>query len=272
MTSAFARIDWSQPWLAPIAGRGERWRSAALESYERYLGVLNADAFAQRRMTGRGRVLSFIAQDSLPAGASYEGHIAATGCVPTRHNLHDFFNASMWFRFPRVKAALNARQADEIDQHGIGATRGPTRDALTLFDENAVIFACADPSLADALRAFDWTRVFIDERAAWGTRCDAWIFGHALLEKLVAPYKACTGHAWIVHVAPDFFALDEAQRCAMLDDAVAARLDHDALTSRCFTPLPVLGVPGWWPGNESPVFYDDPQVFRKQRQPGREKR
>ncbi|MGH8820458.1 MAG: DUF3025 domain-containing protein, partial [Rhodoferax sp.] len=24
----------------------------------------------------------------------------------------------------------------------------------------------------------------------------------------------------------------------------------------------VLGVPGWWPPNEMPAFYDDPVVFR----------
>ncbi|MFG5409680.1 DUF3025 domain-containing protein [Piscinibacter sakaiensis] len=27
-------------------------------------------------------------------------------------------------------------------------------------------------------------------------------------------------------------------------------------------PLPVLGVPGWWPANADPAFYDDPAVFR----------
>ena len=28
------------------------------------------------------------------------------------------------------------------------------------------------------------------------------------------------------------------------------------------TPLPVLGVPGWWPDNEVPEFYADTTVFR----------
>jgi hypothetical protein len=27
-------------------------------------------------------------------------------------------------------------------------------------------------------------------------------------------------------------------------------------------PLPVLGIPGWAPGNEEPAFYDDTAVFR----------
>lgn len=262
---SFMGIDWSSPWLAPLAERGERWRQAALNSYPAYLSTLNADAHSDPRVTGRGKPLTFIAQDQLPAGASYEGHIAGTGCVPTRYNLHDFFNGSMWFQYPRIKAALNAGQAAEIDVLGIGPTRGAARDALTLFDENAILFACADPSLGAALRAFDWRMLLVEQRAAWGVRCEARIFGHALLEKLVAPYKACTGHAWIVEVEPAYFSAADAERRAILDHAVSERLKSEAISSRYFTPLPVLGVPGWWPENEAPSFYDDPQVFRSGR-------
>lgn len=262
MTLPFEHIDWTQPWLAPLAERGVHWQSAAIDGYSTYLGTLNADARSIDITTGRGKPLSFIAQDDLPAGASYEAHIAATGCVPTRHNLHDFFNASIWFQFPRIKAALNARQAAQIDVLGIGPTRGVLRDALTLFDENAVVFACADPSLSDALRDFDWRKFFVTRRADWGVVCEARIFGHALLEKLVAPYKACTGHAWIVAVPPDYFSLDDAKRRALLDERVAETLLDHSPTSRDFAPLPVLGVPGWYAANESPAFYDDTSVFR----------
>jgi hypothetical protein len=34
------------------------------------------------------------------------------------------------------------------------------------------------------------------------------------------------------------------------------------LASKPFAHLPVLGVPGWWPGNEDPAFYADASVFR----------
>jgi hypothetical protein len=266
----FTSIDWTRPWLAPIAERGARWQSAALAGYATYLQTLNDDARAAAHTTGRGGPLAFIAQDDLPEGASYEAHIAQTGCVPTRHNLHDFFNGLMWFAQPRIKAALNARQAEQIDALGIGPTRGGVRDALTLFDENAVLFVCADPALADALRRFDWRALLIENRAAWGKRCEARIFGHALLEKLVAPYKACTGHALIVEVPIDYFSLDldEKARRAMLDERVGARLLTDPIDGRTFAPLPVLGVPGWWSANASPDFYDDASVFR----PGRRTR
>jgi Protein of unknown function (DUF3025) len=259
----FAGIDWAAPWFRPFAARGKRWQQAALKSYAALLAEMNADTGEMRQTTGRGQRLAFIAQDDLPAGASYEAHIAATGCVPTRHNLHDFFNGSMWFAFPRIKAALNARQSAAIDAMGVGPTRGGVRDTLTLFDENALLFACADPRLSAALRGFDWHTLLVARRDAWCASCEVRCFGHALMEKLMVPFKACTGHAWIVDVPRDYFEWEVAARDAWLDKAVsAALLDTDALTSRLFAPLPVLGVPGWWPENESPGFYDDASVFR----------
>ncbi|WP_442793621.1 DUF3025 domain-containing protein [Paraburkholderia sp. ZP32-5] len=261
--SAFEAIDWSQPWFAQLTPRGPRWQHAALAGYAELLAAMNADAARMRQTTGRGEPLAFIAQDDLPPGAAYEAHIASTGCVPTRHNLHDFFNGSMWFAFPRIKAALNARQSAALDVLGVGPTRGGVRDMLTLFDENALLFACADPALSAALRGFDWRTLFVTRRDAWTRSCEVRCFGHALLEKLIAPFKGCTGHAWIVDVPVAYFEWDSAARDAWLDEAVStALLETSALTSRMFAPLPVLGIPGWWSGNESPAFYDDATVFR----------
>jgi len=267
--AAFAAIDWTRPWFAPFAPRGRRWQRAALAGYRDYLDELNADARACGQRTGRGAPLAFIAQHELPPGAAYEAHIASSGCVPTRHNLHDFFNALMWFSYPRIKAALNARQAAAIGALGVGPTRGGVRDALTLFDENAVLFACADPRVAAALRGFDWRALFVARRDAWGTCCEARPFGHALLEKLIAPYRACTAHAWIVDVPPDYFSWTPPARDAWLDRALAAALAaDDGLTPRAFAPLPVLGIPGWCADNAAASFYDDASVFR----PGRRAR
>lgn len=270
--SSFAAIDWNAPWFAPFAQRGRRWQQAALAGYARYLEELNADARASAQRTGRGEPLSFIAQDGLPPGATYEAHIASTGCVPTRHNLHDFFNALTWFSYPRIKATLNTTGTAAIDALGVGPTRGGVRDALTLFDENAVLFACSDPLVATALRGFDWQTLFVARRDAWGTCCEARPFGHALLEKLIAPFRACTAHAWIVDVPPDYFSWTPDARDAWLDRAVSGALSAaDSLTPRRFAPLPVLGIPGWWADNEAPSFYDDTTVFRPgRRAPARE--
>ena len=79
--------------------------------------------------------------------------------------------ASMWFQYPRIKAALNARQAAAIDVLGVGPTRGGVRDALTLFDENAVLFACADASLSAALCADSTgTTLLVDAARTRGAR------------------------------------------------------------------------------------------------------
>ncbi len=260
--AGFDAIDWAAPWLVPFAARGARWQAAALAGEAAWLAALAADADAAGLATGRGRPLRFIEQAALPAGVAYEAHIAATGGVPTRHNLHDFFNALIWFAYPRLKAAINARQSAQIAAHGVGGVRGGLRDALTLLDENGALFVTADPALGEALRRFGWHALFVTGRTAWGRDCELRIVGHALLEKLVQPYKACTAHAWIVEAPRAFFGWDEGARRAWLDAHVAAGFDARLPASRGFAPLPVLGVPGWWPANADAAFYDDKQVFR----------
>ncbi|WP_175686922.1 DUF3025 domain-containing protein [Burkholderia anthina] len=264
----FARIDWSAPWLMHYAEPGRTLQAAALEGEAALLDALNGALLDGDgdRASGRGRPLRFVPQGEPPSGVAYETHIADTGGVPTRHNLHDFFNALVWFAYPRIKAALNARQAAAIDAAGgVGPVRGTLRDALTLFDENAAVFVTADPALADALRGFNWPRLLIGARDAWGTRCETRLVGHALLEQLVAPYKSCTAHTWIVEVSADYFSWSDAARTAHVDARLAGELATRNLTSRDFAPLPVLGVPGWCDANAAPAFYDDPAVFRSGR-------
>ena len=51
---------------------------------------------------------------------------------------------------------------------------------------------------------------------------------------------------------------------ANLDAWVAADLNIEKLARKPFAhlPVPVLGVPGWWPANDHLDFYDDASVFR----------
>src|SRR5690606_10219365 len=139
----------------------------------------------------------------LPAGVAYETYISDTGCIPTRDNLHDFFNALVWLSYPKTKARLNALQAEAIAQAGTTQVRGRLRDAITVFDENAALFICRDTRFIDYLREHQWQRLFIEERAAFRQAYSVCLFGHALMEKLVAPYKAITAHAWPIVVAAD---------------------------------------------------------------------
>jgi hypothetical protein len=245
--AGLTEIDWTAPWLAPFADIGRDvssegdWRSA-----------LNRHARQRGLATAGGLPLVFDAPDAAEAEA-YEAFIARTGRVPTCSNLHDFFNALVWIVFPRSKARLNALQAAAIARDGIGAQRGALRDAATLIDENAVLLVTLHTNLVDALRTRDWRRLFVQQREAWQqTRVIA--FGHALIEKLLQPYKAITGHA--LHVP-----LRAAVTIKEVDALLSTQLD-DGLAPRVLAPLPVLGIPGWCSGNAEPAFYDDGAVFR----------
>ena len=245
--SLSAQVDWTRPWLAPVRAQGEAVAQAA-----RHASVASALQAARAPQTP-----SFVPQAALAPGTAYEAHIFATGAVPTRDNLHDFFNGLVWLAFPRTKRRLNALQAGEIARVGIGGTRGPLRDALTLFDENGAVLD-APPVLWDALIARDWRRLFITERARW-QEARLLVFGHALLEKLVDGRKAATAHVLPAPNAIKSIAAD--------DDAIAGALDADHLAAKPFAPLPVLGVPGWCAQNANFSFYDDSDVFRPRRSP-----
>jgi hypothetical protein len=83
------------------------------------------------------------------------------------------------------------------------------------------------------------------------------------MEKLVSPYKAITAHAWVVMVDASHFALPTDSRRVLLDSVVAQEL-KPGLSTAAFAPLPVLGIPGWWP-EQNMHFYEDVSVFRPKR-------
>lgn len=264
MTPSFLDgIIWSRPWLASVRAAGEviakasDWRNE-LNRRIAELGVRNH----------RDLPIQFVAQSDLPAGLAYEAFISQTGCVPTRDNLHDFFNALVWLTFPRIKVQLNALQAREIERAAAENTikpRGKLRDAATIFDENAVLLLTARSELVQALRAHEWEQVFVKRRNDFVQDCEVFLFGHALMEKLVAPYKAITGHAWIVTLDMPDAALAAADTdVRQWIDITVARQLAQGLSTADFSPLPVLGVPGWWPDQDD-AFYRDVSVFRPKR-------
>ena len=236
-------LDWSAPWLAPLA----RWRGL-LDAAD-WRAALTEAARERGVRSGRGRPIAFVSADD--AGRTpYELHIAATGRVPTRHNPHDAFNALMWLAYPRAKAALNLRQADEIERLGVRGTRGRVRDAATLIDECGLLLATDDAGVFDALARHEWRLLLVDWRRRWGRDIVACAFGHALLEKLAGPFKSITACVVPVALRGD-------------RDADAARfIERVDLAPPLLAHLPVLGIPGWWPANEAPSFYDDAAVFR----------
>ena len=207
---------------------------------------------------GDAKEVKFVPQSALPDNQAYEDFIFKTAQVPTRDGLHDFFNGLCWQRFPKAKRRLNQLQAAEIEAQGIRHTRGPVRDALTLFDENVVLMHAPD-AVWDALQARDWLTLFVDLRPQW-QEVHRVLFGHALLEKLVTPYKSITAHVY--RVANDVNPHDD----GAIDAWLAQDLQPAKLATKPFEPLPVLGVPGWWPANAERAYYEDTQVFRPKRE------
>lgn len=255
-------IDWPQPWFDTVRPAAERIDAADV------IATFTAQAAALGLVNHAGLPVRFIPQEALPEGTAYEEHIGATGCVPTRDNLHDFFNGLVWLTFPLIKRELNALQAAQIARDGIKPSRGPARDAATIFDENAALLVVTDDepgrALADALRHHRWQEAFVDRHAQFGSSAQVWLFGHALMEKLMAPYKAITAHTRVVFAPPSYFALPRAQQQAWIDAHLAEAVREQGLAKADFTPLPVLGIPDWWPLQDE-AFYADTTVFRPPR-------
>ncbi|WP_310625879.1 DUF3025 domain-containing protein [Limnohabitans sp.] len=292
--AVLAEIDWSQPWFAPWRELGEPTAQQALQR-QSVAEALNVNTYAAKRKASAGsgdiasaasvnttsaglafgeakanpvertvgtsneqaKEVTFVPQSALPEDRAYEDFIFKTQQVPTRDGLHDFFNGLCWHRFPRAKRHLNQLQAAEIEAQGIRATRGSVRDALTLFDENAVLMHAPDEVWV-TLQARNWRKLFMDLRDQW-RHVHLVLFGHALLEKLVTPYKSITGHVYRVdsRINPH----DE----AALDAWLVQDLQPAKLASKPYEPLPVLGVPGWCAANAERAYYDDTKVFRPTR-------
>ena len=315
----------AHPWWQPI--RSDLLTVLKIADAKSRLEWLNNQALQRSCRNGRGLNVVFIDQAQW-SGKGYESWIDRYGQVPTRlegrGQWHDLFNALIWLTWPLSKAQLNRMHA--LAAPAQAGTRGPMRDKATLIDEQALIWLDLDPVLSDALCDRDWHRLFVDERERW-LRIDQaqglFMFGHALYEKCLAPYKALTAHVLILavpsglsvthaqglggpmqaenaqsqgqgchaqaenaqsqaranHVSPSL--LDpwlarllsdwiDAQTMRGLDDrAQAVQSSKDAYLSDTLKlyPLPLLGVPGWHPDNQSPAFYDDRSVFRRPANP-----
>lgn len=196
----------------------------------------------------------------------YEQRAYLTGEVQTRrNNWHDLFNTLVWRVFPRTKAAINLmhyRTGQEKLQPTAG--RGTARDVLTLFDESGVVIACAQEELGGMLRQHQWKSLFWQRRSEVTMNMRFFVFGHSLYEKALRPYIGLTGKALILPVEPGFLALPLARQLAEIDAMMAAHfLGPDSLqATSSLSPLPLLGVPGWWPDNDHEIFYENTRYFR----------
>lgn len=240
------------PFLQGLAG-------PELPSCPRLNAMLPADL-----CSAGGHAIRFVASGEL-ADDNYEQRIYTTGLVSTRpQSWHDLFNALVWLRYPLIKTALNRLHYQAGAGHKNGE-RGPVRDALTLFDECGVIVISDRPEVLQALAERRWRDAFLD--AAFDTSVWLSVIGHALLEKYLSPYKAMTAKALLLQVDSEFLALPRQLRTAELDRQVAELVSGGVALRNpaCLSPLPLAGVPGWWPrqAQNDGQFYLDREVFRQ---------
>lgn len=304
LDKSFADIDWQAPWLTHLSQLNylsktvNRLISSEEQKNHKMFNAQSVDIIAdllnnalnlqckssqsalpttKPTHSNRAHPLTFVSQNALPEGEAYESFIATTGNIPTRDNLHDLFNGSIWLTFPKTKALFNHYHMREIAAQGINESRGRVRDTITIFDENGAVLVTADPSIGHALIDFNWQDSLVTPRAKWDdpkqmnrdAQAAVYIFGHALLEQLVQPRKPLCAHSIVIHVTQDFFALSLSERMRYLDNQMADYMDKllskDTVTPRQLAPLPILGVPHFWPENEQTSFYDDRYVFRSGR-------
>lgn len=193
-------------------------------------------------------------------GLHYEARIAEGGAIATREeNWHDLFNATIWCRHPAIKRALNAQQCAHIAAMG-SAQRNRAQYALTQFDEAGTIVRIRDRELLALWDAHDWTALFHAHAASWrsGDIRIAAVIGHALLEHALVPELFLVGKC--IAVLGD----DDDDACvARVAGAIAeGRVLSDPLALR---PLPLAGIPGWYPGQDD-AFFAEAACFRPLRE------
>jgi hypothetical protein len=207
-----------------------------------------------------GKPLSFVDPETLAAESMhYELRIFQRGEIITRaDNWHDLLNALIWKKFPAIKSALNALQAENIARVG---TRQRTReqDALTQFDEAGAVLVLRDRSLLDAWDGHDWTRLFLRNRDAWRDgRISLAIFGHALLEHALCPELLLVAKTLVF--VDDGAACDDGDIDPRSAEAIAAR--ESLRDPQQLRPLPLSGIPGWHRATQDEAFYRDMPCFR----------
>jgi hypothetical protein len=206
------------------------------------LDLLNLFSEEENLRNESGKPIRFVPPSA--ADPYYEIHLFETGRVQTRpDSMHDLFNALAWLAFPKTKARINAMHAAEIP--GEGGKRGRLRDLLTIFDEGGAIVACSD-AVADLVRQARWRELFVERHREFRIA----VVGHAVLEQALQPRLGLTCKV--------VFA--DASRS--LDVQAADWLATRGRSPRDLPPLPILGYPGWFPGNGEPAFYSDEKHFR----------
>ncbi len=207
-------------------------------------------------------------------GRYYEAFIYHTRQVPTRYpNWHDLFGALIWCLFPKTKNLLNQLHIKEI-AGSVASSRTPLRNKLTLLDECGVLilYRADQLNLVAALRQQEWHDAFVGHRGCWQGQSDApsvaaMMFGHANYEMATRPFIGLTGKMLALEVPDEFFSQSLRQRIDFIDTTLSEQIANQGILfdQQQLTPLPLLGVPGWYAANAQPEFYQNTGYFRPKR-------
>lgn len=263
-----------------------------------WLPFMNRLAAWRGLRNSQGVPLRFVAGSDVGA-VDYECSIRE-GQIPCKLHAegarHDFHNALVWQRFPRLKAAINqlhceqaARDAAAVEAASMKPRgRGPLRDALTLLDENGALWPQPHPLWEELLAGRQWHALFVEQRQALlGSKAGA--LENALEDSLKDPAAsvmmnagirggALGSHAPVIvgHGLLEKLHQPYKSMTAKLLACPEPRYSIDWGTARqllalakegnlrpgLLQPLPVQGWPGWDTANADPAYYADEQVFR----------
>lgn len=216
------------------------------------IASLNALAASQNLHHRNGNALCFESGDMPGHAVEYEQGIFSSGRIPTReNNPHDFLNALVWLRFPRLKSALNLRHCERLAHPEEHRQRGKLRNQLTLLDESGVLVASPRQDLLNLLREKRWGELFWQTREEVVSHMTFIVVGHGLLEKCFRPFAGMTGKCLLMET--------EEATPEKLDSLAADMVEQASMLT--LPPLPVLGIPDW-DNNRDIRYYQDTRVFR----------
>jgi len=221
-----------------------------------------------------GAPLEFVAQGGKPVAIEdhYEARIYLKGEIQTRlENWHDFFQVLVWCTFPKTKVSLNklhyTESGSRAKDNTINTNRGPLENTIALFDECGSIIISCDEDLLNLIRSFQWKKLFFEQRKLLDKHLRCFVFGHAMYDKALNPYIGMTSPAILLLVEPDFFMAPLHTQLEIADHSVAEHFRSKAatLSPKDLQPFPLLGMPGWYNGQQTEAFYSNTRYFRMSR-------
>lgn len=188
----------------------------------------------------------------LEQAGGYEAFIKHQQQIPTRaHNMHDLMNALVWHSFPLAKLTVHQLQCRD----GFHKQRSRLQNACTLFDECGMLLISENPDYQRLIQEHQWAELFWQRRTELTVEARFIVFGHALLEKCLQPYRGVCGQLlWLQHRSD--------ADCTTVDASLSQLIHHTLQSPDDLLALPLLGIPDWDPANQQAAYYDDTDYFR----------